>query len=125
MAISALTSVTALFHSSIVSTPLRTSARWSACSLSVKVSLRSWSASISNRARSGQAFEAAIPFYPSSKCWGCRWASRLVRHLKASLSLAATEENIRLHLELTVCEERRHPPSDIFSHGLPCGAGES
>src|SRR5258706_2460568 len=38
MAISALASVTALFHSSMVSTPLRTSARWSACSLSFRVS---------------------------------------------------------------------------------------
>ena len=48
-----------------------------------------------------------------------------MRPSKSSLSLAATEENIRLHLQLAVYEERRHPFSDIFSHGLPCGAGES
>jgi hypothetical protein len=39
--------------------------------------------------------------------------------------LAATEENIPLHLQFTLYEERRHPFSDIFSHGLPCGAVES
>ena len=46
-------------------------------------------------------------------------------HRTTSLSLAATEENIRLHLQFTVYEERRHPSSDLFSHGLLCGAGES
>ena len=54
-----------------------------------------------------------------------RWGNRLVRHVKALLSLAATKEHVRLHLQFPVFEERRHPLSDIFSNGLPCGAGES
>jgi hypothetical protein len=55
----------------------------------------------------------------------CSWIYRLVHHLRAPLSAAATKENIPLHLQFTVYEERRHPFSDIFSHGLPCGVGES
>ena len=49
----------------------------------------------------------------------------LVCHPEASLSFAATKENIRLHLQFTVYEERRQALSDIFSHSLPCGAWES
>ena len=43
----------------------------------------------------------------------------------ASLSLATTEQNIRLHLQFTVYDERRHPFLDIFSHDLPYRVGQS